>query len=216
MVELPEVPNLDPKGPSTPQRPAASAKASASPASAPQKPGPEPKGPEVLDEVLEQSTELAVHITHIEELINALRSSHDDLREEMHAGFAEMRANTEAAGADGKKESVAGAEQELWRQGLNERLDLVEEQGRRAAAKGNLGVILAIAQTILIVVLLALLATGRGHGNPVAGADSGASYLNAPAKTDSVATIPGTRPPDDAPAPPPEAAKGSLKKKKKH
>jgi len=236
MAELPEIPNLDlgaptanhqvpaeavakkppaPTAAKAPAKPAAKAPAEAVASPAPDVPM-EIKEPEPLDEVLQQSTELAVHLAHLEELINGISSQHNDLQDEMHAGFAEMRAVAGSTTEIDKKDKVAGAEQELWRQAMAERLDLVEENGRRVVSRATVGLMLAVVQSLLIVGLVAFLLKGPGHPGAGSSPDTGASYLNAPAKTDSVSSIPGTRAPEDAPAPPADLLKGAPKKKKKH
>ncbi|OGQ84175.1 MAG: hypothetical protein A2289_10610 [Deltaproteobacteria bacterium RIFOXYA12_FULL_58_15] len=104
-----------------------------------------------VEEVLQQSSEQTLRLAHLEDAVNALAQTFSDFQDEMHAGFAEVRAVTEATAA---QQPVAVGMS--GRESLTERLDFVEEQASQGNKRQGLLTVLAILQTILLIAMLAI------------------------------------------------------------
>jgi hypothetical protein len=109
-----------------------------------------------VEEVLQQTSAQTLQLSHLEDILHALNQTLTDLQDEMHAGFAEVRAVAEStADQSGSRSTDASAKDDL-----SERLGFVEEQALQANKRQSLLTIIAIAQAILLVaVLIAVIAT---------------------------------------------------------
>ncbi len=212
MGGLPPVPNMDPN-------PAPSAGEADLPApvgdvetSAP-KPVPAPRAPpskeiteddpapiqDSVEEVLHQSTDQALRLSHLEDILTEVNQTLTDIRDEMHAGFAEIRAVIEeGGGAAGQRPTEA-----TFQSSLTELLDVVEERAVQGNKRHVTLMVAAAVQAILLLVTLAVVLLTR---------DSDESSLPPPSYMSS-----GEQPADPlqtiAP-PPPEVPRPKAKRRR--
>jgi hypothetical protein len=112
-----------------------------------------------VEEVLQQTSAQTLQLSRLEDNLAALNQTLTDLQEEMHAGFAEIRAISEsAANREGERATqIAGGES------MTQRLDFVEAQAISTNNRQRLITALAIGQGLLLIMLLILvLADMRG------------------------------------------------------
>ncbi len=104
---------------------------------------------EPLEEVLEQVSEQALRVNHVDAALKELSHSMTDLAELTHTGLVELRGLL-AAGAQGADPLTEG-----WQHSVNERLEELEHRARGAArARFFIFGLLALQAALLIVVLL--------------------------------------------------------------
>lgn len=114
-----------------------------------------------LDEVIQQISEQALRMSHLDETVRGVGQSVFDLNEAMQAGFAEVRARADTASASAAPPT-----------GLTERLDVIEEQQGRLASRQRwimlLLVLLLGAAGLLTAATLGLLRQLRDSDAPAA------------------------------------------------
>ncbi len=108
---------------------------------------PPAQAPDSVEEVLQATSEQALRLAHLEDLLQGVQQTVTDLRDEMHAGFVELRAVAE------KKTGKPG---EGTREILSDRLDGVEAQTSRAGSRTALLLTVAVLQAVLTAVVLFL------------------------------------------------------------
>src|SRR5207247_10242848 len=91
--------------------------------------------------------EATLRLSQLEDTLSNLNRTLTDLRDEMHAGFTELRAVH-----DSKPERPSTGE--LWGAGLSERLDSVERIASRSSVRITLALVVALVQAILLAVWL--------------------------------------------------------------
>jgi hypothetical protein len=125
-----------------------------------------------VEEVLQQTSEQTLRLSHLEDILQALNQTLTDLRDEMHAGFAELRVVTEGEGAGSRPtEATFGSS-------VTDRLDIVEEQVTQAARRQSVIIGVAVVQVVLLVIALLFVATS-GPPTPSQELPAGApSYLS--------------------------------------
>lgn len=113
-----------------------------------------------VEEVLQQTSAQTLQLSHLEDILSALNQTLTDLQDEMHAGFAEIRAVTESVGSgEGmRRTEVAGGES------LTQRIEFVEEQAMQTNKKQGLLTALAIGQGVLLIILLIVVLVGMRSG----------------------------------------------------
>ncbi len=157
MAELPELPGFEvDESAKTPPR------GKALPAAAIHVPTPpaieeaEPMANEVQDsveEVLQQSSAQALKLSHLEDLVATLTQNLNDVRDEMHAGFVDVRAATEQS-VQGALRAGSGSLGEGHRPMLTQNMELLEEQLVGVVRKQTLLVTVGVIQTLLMAATL--------------------------------------------------------------
>ncbi|MBI3179456.1 MAG: hypothetical protein HYZ27_07320 [Deltaproteobacteria bacterium] len=104
-------------------------------------------GSDSVEEVLQAASEQALRLSHLEDLLKGVEQTVADLRDEMHAGFVELRVVGE------KRAAKPG---EGTREILSDRLDGVEAQATRAGARTALLLGVAVIQAVLTAIVLFL------------------------------------------------------------
>ncbi|MFC1611900.1 hypothetical protein ACFL6C_13135 [Myxococcota bacterium] len=108
-----------------------------------------------VEEVLQQTSAQTLQLSHLEDILNALNQTLGDLQDEMHAGFAEIRAVTEA--------TAEGQPRQAGRESLTVRFDFVEEQAIQANKRQSLLTMIAIGQAVLLVIVLIVILATSGN-----------------------------------------------------
>jgi hypothetical protein len=109
-----------------------------------------------VEEVLQQTSAQTLQLSRLEDIVATLNQTLTDLQDEMHAGFAEIRAISDSAAR--RPTEGAGGES------MTQRLDFVEAQTVSTNSRQRLITALAIGQGLLLIILLVLvLADMRGE-----------------------------------------------------
>lgn len=204
MVDLPRVPSLDLDGhpdeaipivePEVVPKP--TVRRATGPAMAP--PPTEPSKAtggvvaESVDEVLQQSTEQAIKLAHLQDLVSGVAAQQEDLREELHAGVSELRELIERTATARSAASAGGPSLDS---AAGERLDQLEAHGQSLKGRQLLLVSLMVIQLALLGWLGWRVAAGL-RSDVASGGSGSASYLAAPPQADGVASIPGSQAPE--------------------
>jgi hypothetical protein len=119
---------------------------------------------ESVAEMLAQSSEQTLQLVRMEDALSHLTETLDDLREEMHAGFAEIRALVSSAGA------VSNAPDPM----LSARLDAIEESASRGARNigGKLPLLIALQALAAVLAAVAVWAALQAGSAPSVSAPS--------------------------------------------
>src|SRR5213594_3179213 len=126
MVDLPQVPNLDPRAKAAPPASSASQSHAAPPAASRTTASAPAAVQDSVEEVLQASSEQALRLSHLEDVLNTIQQSVADLREEMLSGLVELRAVSER-----QKPRTGEGTREI----LSDRLDGVEAHASRAGQR---------------------------------------------------------------------------------
>lgn len=119
---------------------------------------------ENLDEMLHHTSEQTVRLLNLEERFREIGKNLEDLREEMHAGFTEMRQLVEQARqAMFRVESQHANSATASPERLTARLDAIEEHGQRFDRRHKLLLGLAAGQALLLAVAVAFIALVRAE-----------------------------------------------------
>jgi hypothetical protein len=118
---------------------------------------------ESVEEVLHQTAEQTVRLSHVEERVKDLNRGFDDLREELLAGFSEMRGIVEQGRqAMFRVESTQAETSSAMQQRITVRLEAVEEQTTKTHKRQSIMLALVVGQAVMLAVLLWVVLGLRG------------------------------------------------------
>ncbi|MBI5508291.1 MAG: hypothetical protein HY903_06020 [Deltaproteobacteria bacterium] len=177
---------------------------------------PAPPGDDVLppsevqgsvEEVLQQASEQTLKLSHLEDVLGALNQTLTDFGDEMHAGFAEVRAavETSIANAIGKR----GTEIKGGESTSAQHIESIEDQLVNAGKRQAILTVVALVQTLLLVGTLAAVIMLRPKPQQMI------YEPLTPTPAPAVTAPPPPLPDDSASPPASDDAKGKDGKKKK-
>jgi hypothetical protein len=113
-----------------------------------------------VEEVLQHTSAQTLKLSHLEDVLAALNRTLGDLQDEMHAGFAELRAVLESSvtNALGNRETAIREKQPV-----TQSLEALEEQQLAVKKRQNLVLVIGALQALLLVVALVALFTSRAE-----------------------------------------------------
>lgn len=205
MAELPPVPRFDHDSADDPIEVADDAIVESTKTSGAGAPMPVSSGEHALgesvEEVLHHTSEQALRLAHLEDGFKELHRSLDDLREEMHAGFGDIRLRVEQGRqAMFRVESAQADSASAGNERITGRLEAVDEQVTRQHRRQSLLIFIAVLQGAMLAGAIALIAMLRVELHERASSPATATVI-APSAQSAVAAPAEPEPAQAAAAP---------------